>query len=446
MLKGSIIKYISFLRQDFYRHKKGIKPIYKDYHERKVVSISDTETKFQEITGKKLDWSREMLNYINCELTQKEEFIAIRDNLANLYGESIIKMSSNQEPKIGATNYLIALSFYILNKKISDNKIEKIVDRFIEEIKGINKNAIFQIRLKGINLKLSGIRSKINSKVYLREINKSDYSQNISYLNDILNTPLNFPFIIMTIKKYSEKNRIMNEYIIRLIRAMRLFQANSIYYLSITEKSNSIIGANTSGTSLTGRSFNDNNSLILTSSIFKKFCRFINIVETKINFDDSKAAKIILIALDRYDSAVLDKNSDDKRLMTAVMGLEALFTCDNENSGELSYRLKIRIAKMLSCFGINYEEVMSNVNRSYKFRSKVVHGDYIDESEQKQVSELLPIVINYLRISLLTFILNSDLDKNMIIKIIEKSFMISKGTVELRKMTSKYRKLFNIER
>lgn len=122
--------------------------------------------------------------------------------------------------------------------------------------------------------------------------------------------------------------------------------------------------------------------------------------------------------------------------MTAVMGLESLFALEKDR-GENAFKLGIRVAKMLGHLNFAAERVRSAVEEAYNFRNNVVHGSYITQQGGKKMNELFPHVLNYLRVSLIVFLLNLEIGKDRMIDMIDKSTISDSHNEDLRRLLGK---------
>ena len=120
--------------------------------------------------------------------------------------------------------------------------------------------------------------------------------------------------------------------------------------------------------------------------------------------------------------------------MTAVMGLESLLTLEKDR-GENAYKLGIRVPKLIGYLNFDVEETRRLTEEAYDYRNKVVHGSFISQDRKAKMNELLPYILNYLRVSLILFILQSPgIGKNKLVDLIDKSTISHKRNTELQKL------------
>ncbi len=138
------------------------------------------------------------------------------------------------------------------------------------------------------------------------------------------------------------------------------------------------------------RNFSTFRKYTVKESEVDTFINFINIVEQKLNFDkEKKKFRSFHISIDRYNSALLESIDIDRKLMTAVMGLESLFTFEKDR-GENAFKLGVRVAKLLGHLNFDAEKVRELTEMAYNFRNKVVHGSYISQEDKKKMNEIFP--------------------------------------------------------
>ncbi|MBO4858246.1 MAG: hypothetical protein J5527_07015 [Treponema sp.] len=81
------------------------------------------------------------------------------------------------------------------------------------------------------------------------------------------------------------------------------------------------------------------------------------------------------IAISRLRSSYL-KTSEEDSFLDLVIGIETLLS--DENKGELTYKLSVRVAVLLSEFAdykpLNPYEIFISMKNIYDYRSAIVHG------------------------------------------------------------------------
>jgi len=118
------------------------------------------------------------------------------------------------------------------------------------------------------------------------------------------------------------------------------------------------------------------------------------------------------------------------------MGLEPLLLLANDTSGQ-SYALGLRLSQLLYCYGFKDTNIRANILEAYKFRNTVVHGRTYPSGCEKRIEELLPQILNYLRITINFMLLNSfkkHVDIQKLIELIDEAIMNEHCKEELQKI------------
>jgi hypothetical protein len=120
------------------------------------------------------------------------------------------------------------------------------------------------------------------------------------------------------------------------------------------------------------------------------------------------------IAYLRYvDAMTIDAPIIERRITNAVVGLEALFLPERAD-GELSFRLRMSVARIMSEFGYDGPTVVHRVKDAYAVRSAYVHRGLLTTKSKAKVErtagpiqKLLPEILEYLRLSILICMLSN---------------------------------------
>ena len=238
----------------------------------------------------------------------------------------------------------------------------------------------------------------------------------------------------------------------KTIRILRLFKVGSVKFFVIRHFSDSIIGMHGGG--LIG--FGDNSGSLeryLVSESEEKILRnFYQAMDKKIpeSFviptpDDSFKD----IAYKRYEDALMTNGVIERRIANAIMGLEGIFLIEKEQ--ELSYRLRLRVAKLLSFFGFDPFEIKKIIRDAYGIRSTFVHGGLLSHSKTEEIKEkhgsvknLLLKVLDYLRISIV-FSIFMRIGKPKLLDTIDNSFLDEEHQRQLEGFVSETRTILGYE-
>ena len=225
------------------------------------------------------------------------------------------------------------------------------------------------------------------------------------------------------------------------MNAFRLFRLGSIYSRGTSRAMDTVIGHNWRNWSYRLAPNFSFKNYTLKSNEIDEFTQFIVTIEKKLRVGrDEKQFRSLFIALDRYNSALLEEIDNERKIMTAVMGLEALLTSD---SGENSFKLKMRVAKIFENLGMNGEKMTPLILESYKFRNYIVHGsDKIEQKDRMKIDEMLPEILNLLRMSLIIFIMRLDENKRNFIDLIDGSLIHDAKNQKLKQIVTEIAELY----
>lgn len=109
------------------------------------------------------------------------------------------------------------------------------------------------------------------------------------------------------------------------------------------------------------------------------------IISIRLRQDSIKNQKIEY-AIKRFRNSIERYSPDDpERLLEYAIALEAIYLSDsNTERGELTYRLRLRVARFLKEDYKDREEVFKLIRDLYDLRSKIAHGGDISISTRKK--------------------------------------------------------------
>jgi hypothetical protein len=148
-------------------------------------------------------------------------------------------------------------------------------------------------------------------------------------------------------------------------------------------------------------------------------------------FDNDES--YLQIAFERYQNAISDDGSDESRLTSGIMALEALLLA---KEGELSNKLSTRIGILLGYFeAYNSIEVKNKTLKGYEYRSEYVHGSNVNEDIEK----LTERIVDYARKSLVVQLqLTEELGKSELINELDKASLHDKPKENLGTLIEDY--------
>ncbi|MCH7619368.1 MAG: hypothetical protein IH880_06320 [Candidatus Marinimicrobia bacterium] len=134
-----------------------------------------------------------------------------------------------------------------------------------------------------------------------------------------------------------------------------------------------------------------------TRKIFDNF--YIHLVDGQVKEGRIQSSLLFLkIASETYYISV--------RLVNMSIALESIFSTSRH---ELKYRISQRVAFFLGNNSPNRTEIYKNMKTIYDLRSDVVHGGVLKKDKIEKLNEYLPLLEEYLKLSIIKILESSDL-------------------------------------
>ena len=427
---------------DDYTSKRDPKPQIRTFVRHFTTSLKISEYGCQSSGSSEIvqepDWTYIVLEFINEKIKSLNDFKQLTNSIAISYKTNINKLAPKcdevKQSSLWLENFIRKIIHEKLERKLSEDSLIDYASLFKSELDlaPIEYNYIHY--LSGIYLESESI--KINDDVCIRKAKKAD----LEYTSDLLfdfPKSRSIPSSILEINLSTKEERECFTYINNIFNSLRLYKLGSILPLETETIKKTIIWQSAKSRSFSGEIYFAFKKYTIQESHIDTFTKFINFITDELYFDKkSKNFWSLGIAIDRYNSALLEKTDGDRRLMISVMGLESLFSLPRER-GENAYKLSIRVAKLLGFMNFEVEKVKELVQKAYSFRNEVVHGLYMTQNKRNEVNEILPEILNYLRISIIIFLLNKNIGKiNMLIKI-DNSLININQSRDLKKLIEK---------
>ncbi len=390
-----------------------------------------------EIIQKK-DWTFLAWDFIIERIKSLTDLKQLAKSIAISYNNNIDKLAPGCN-KITQTsswleNFIHKIIHEKLEGKLSEDSLIDHASLFKSELELAPIEYQFIHYISGIFLEPNSI--KINEKVCIRKTKESDLEYTSELLVDFPKSR-SIPSSILKINMSTQDQKECFEYINNIFNSLRLYKVGSILSLETETLKKTIIWPSAKQISWSGDKYFSINRYTIHESHVNTFTKFVNFIVQRLYFDKkNKNFWSLGIALDRYNSALLEKTDSDRRLMISVMGLESLFSLPKER-GENAFKLSIRVAKLLGILNFDVEKVRMLIQKAYSFRNKVVHGLYIAENKRNEMNEILPEILNYLRISIIIFLLNQNIGKDKMIIKIDKSLIDGNQSRDLNKLIDK---------
>jgi hypothetical protein len=286
--------------------------------------------------------------------------------------------------------------------------------------------------LNGLFLENESVR--VRDTVLIRKPKNEDFEYTTPVgVPDFRMRPMQLPSSVLEVNMTASDQNECQEYVQRILDAVRLYKVGSVYSIASHSWKKSVIWPGAESWS-----FGTPQHPVLIAHTLRKqaeevFVKFVCTMEKKLRFDPKdKSCRSLTVSLGRYRSALVEPTDHEMKLMTAVMGLESLLTF-RKDRGENAFKLGLRVARLLGHAGFQPDSVRSSVVESYELRNKIVHGSYLEESEARRVRELLPQILNFLRISLVGFLLNLEMGANELLAMTDNSLASESENVSLAK-------------
>ncbi len=295
------------------------------------------------------------------------------------------------------------------------------IDSFLKDLNGDEQACSAKVELTGLILQPNSIQLANNVKL-TKPILKDFETEEPAYFSEgrFSRDPTAFLHISSNAKMETSSVVLRNE-IDKAIAIMRLFRVGAVQVIRHTEKTDSVIGFQAGGVTR-AKFLGSADKYLITSGDVEVLKRFWANM-SKISLPDSahsdpqKESDALSIAYQRYTDS-LDTHLLEKRISSAVMGLEALFLTEVD---ELPYRLSLRVGKLLSLVKDEYEpnKVRDDIKTAYKIRNKYVHGAILKTEERKKLEEgkFAQKIIDYLRVSIVALLLRKTSKESLIQKI-----------------------------
>lgn len=411
-----------------YTNKRDPKPQIRKFVRHFTTSLKISEYGCQSSGSSEIvqepDWTYVVLDFINEKIKSLDDFTQLANSIAISYKTNINKLAPKcnevAQSSLWLENFIRKIIHEKLEGKLSDDSLIDYASLFKSELELAPIDYKYIHNLSGIYLESESI--KINDDVCIRKAKKAD----LEYLSDLLfdfPKSRSIPSSILEINISTQEQKECSVFINNIFNCLRLFKLGSILPIETETIKKTIIWPSAKSRSFSGEVYFAFKKYTIQESDVDIFTKFINYIVDKLYFDkNNKFFWSLGIAIDRYNSALLETTDSERRLMISVMGLESLFSLPKEK-GENAYKLSIRVAKLLGFMNFEGRSVKKLIQQAYKFRNEVVHGLYMDQGKRKEINKILPEILNYLRISIIFFLLNQNINKGEMINKIDNSLI-----------------------
>lgn len=377
---------------------------------------------------------------------QKEDWFLVQEKLEtylkslDIYYELISKIQNKfSEDTLERLSLFVNLFFTkYFNDESFKPEIETYARAFVKDLKGEPTECGAHVELLGIAIETPDIDLK--NGIVLRQIQRKDVEKLIpSYMISHQVFDSNYPSAIMDISLLGKQENDVQNAVNDAVTILRLFKVGSIRTKNykIFSKSLNPTFLGTLGSLNTTRTANVG---FIKKEEIEKLERFWDALKEKVIIFTrfGSHSSFIDISYQRYqESNLRNPESIERRITDCIMGFESIFLRDDGEKQEMVYRLKLRVARLLSKFGHDPFLVKRIIRDAYNIRSKFVHGGTLGHKDVKELEEkyqsitkLLLVLLDYLRIAIVVTLF-LEIKKPAFIDIIDNSFLSEKYEKEL---------------
>ena len=222
----------------------------------------------------------------------------------------------------------------------------------------------------------------------------------------------------------------------RILNCLRLFRIGSVFSIRYEMRPKSFLAFG--GTLSSGQRFSATYKYPISKQDIPKLRDFIGKIKSLLPEEtlQVKSGKIdpIVVALQRYNDALLKPEVIESRITSAITCFEALFLRAEERT-ELSHKLSQRASALLRTFEFEPLKVYNTLKQAYDIRSTFIHGSQITSEERKNAAKIAEKTLEYARASLLIFFqLKHLIDKEKLIGRIDNSILEERAYSKLKKL------------
>jgi hypothetical protein len=383
----------------------------------------------------RLDWSTFIFDLMQKYITVLPVFHEIVDTIIKEY-EAVFQHISPDVNKKSQTefwlgNFVRAVLYEKLENKLTDPRIIELITIFEHELNGSPLENKIASYVTGLYPKTDSIL--LDDSTTIRKLRADDleyeYYAFIPFLMRRLE--MRHPSAVIEVKMRVKDESELWKKLERVMIILRLFRLGSVHPLWNNLTKVSVIWPAGTSSSWSHSGFSDLPKYTIQETETDAFRKFFETLEPLVKSDRPEENVGFSIAITRYNNALLDPVDTERKLMTAMMALESLYSLPSDK-GEIGYKISIRSAKLLSFLGFKPTDVRKNVEKSYYVRSRVAHGLVVDEKKVGKIGDLLNTLLEYVRLSLIIFILIGPSQKNRFVSEIDNSLIDATSSLGIK--------------
>lgn len=427
----------------------------------KVTLAGPKSRKLQTEFFNKNSWRR-VLPGIAGALTATGEY----KNAISLFAEPLVDQGGGEQ----------VAGFYLLQQFIErvasaqleapntiENAIQSEVELFVKEVFQEPVSYIGIVELSGLIIETEPIEV-VNEDFYfvVRQVYAEDLEteRSLDMLVYSPNNHWNSTESILEIHRDTLAPRSVQDAKEKAVALLRLYDVGSVHSIKTHYNSDSY-NMMAKSVCIDSPTMRGTQEYTLTDGDRDNFCQFWEAIYSILpsNFyDNITQPDFLSIAYSRYSESLMAGGGIDRKLASAVMGLESLLSV---NESEIRYKLQKRTAKLFWALGFKALDVNDLINETYNIRSKYVHGEHFSSSKMQTViskisgvedqNDLLKNTQNLLRICIVFFILRSgelkplkikDL-KDELVSLLDKALIDASSDAELIQIVGQTRSLIS---
>ncbi|CAM6054711.1 unnamed protein product [Sphagnum tenellum] len=319
------------------------------------------------------DWTREC-QLANTQVSETSAFKAFAAYVATNYP---VQFNAN------VPNQYTTKLFYNLFGQSGIEQIKAIRElnqRLVSELTGKPYLSRAVVYLKGMILERT---IRIDSAMLLRKTTAADIENQTSMLHPGILGPYPTAVLEIEMKLGYHEQPLLTERIRLMIKILRLSIVGSIGHTHYEMTFNLISGR-------TCTSADQQSTLkpwlnhFISSNEEKRLIRLImKLLKKEELLNNEIEISHLNTALDRYSEALVEHSSTERRIASAVMGLEALLS---ESGAEIKFKLQFRVSKLLSYFFYQPLATRKDIKFAYDIRSSYAHGNALTTKERNKLN------------------------------------------------------------
>jgi len=372
------------------------------------------------------DWVA-VYDYVEGEVKKTEDFSRLAHQVSSAFGTNV------GQAEFWISRFLNTISLATLNGA-NEERIFALTYSFMKDLEGSPKSWTPRIWIKGTWL----VEDTLNlpNGITLRKPTAADLENSWSlqlfpYFMGSLS--IDHPTAILEMSIRAKDQPEVSREIQKLILMLRLWKVGSVESIRTYWISESILQF---GGYHSRSGVQETFKYPLSKADIPKLGRFIEVVSTlvpkKLFEPTTEQVDYSMIAIQRYNDAVMKPEIMESRLSLAIMALESLYLKEKERE-ELEHRLSQRISRLLGLYGYEPLEVFNTMKQSYSIRSSYVHGSPILDERLGEVSKLVGMVTEYTRHSIIVFLqLKPKIEKDNLLSLIDNSLLSDKALDKLK--------------